>query len=273
MTSKASGDDDIEFRVMLTKIGRRIDEYSLEELKYQCRDIIGVGRLEKVATTQGFFELLEERDEINPDDVEFLLKVLKNVDRIDLYKVVQEYSMTRSNLMTEILPKTDHMADHNNPVAREEMVAKSFPVDPAELRSEQTPNFSMEQLEKGLNNYASPFDTSGDTGGGFHISHGQPRFDHRDSRTVIPAELQHALDFVINTISRGWQSAARHLDVPDAVIDNAEYNWPRDIRRQVGETFRYWARNGPTPSVQSLIAALRHIGRNDLADEIELGQY
>lgn len=226
MANKASGDEDLRFREMLAKIGRRIDDDSLEELKYQCRDVIGPGRLERVNTTQGLFELLEERDEIYMDDVGFLMKILQNVGRIDLHKIVKDYSLSKSH-SSKLEPFepciSSHLESDNAKKVEDTVIQKRG----STLQSNKIAEVTIQNEES--QNCTVPFDTNNDgaqAGGGYAIS----------------PEFQRGLDFVISQISRGWQIAARHLGVPDTVIEDAEYNWPRHIRSQVSETFRYWAR-------------------------------
>lgn len=258
MANKASGDDDLEFREMLAKIGRRIDDDSLEDLKYQCRDIIGPGRLEKVSATQGLFEVLEERDELNMDDVTFLLKILQNVGRIDLYKVVKDYSLSRSrsSMLEPSEPCASSYIESDN--------AKKVDDTQKQDLASQSKKLSDVMIEdKDGQNCTVPFDTNEDNEQRAHCGGGY----------AITPEFQRGLDFVISQISRGWQIAARHLGVPDTVIEDAEYNWPRHIRSQVSETFRYWARNDAAASLQKLIEALRYVRRNDLADRLQSNRF
>lgn len=226
MANKASGDGDLEFREMLAKIGRRVDNESLEDLKYQCRDVIGPGRLERVNTTQGLFELLEERDELNMDDVTFLLKILQNVGRIDLCKVVKDYSSkTDFSKLETIEPHALGYIENDNAKKVEPTHKQEFP-----SHIDQTSNITTQRKE--AQNCTVPFDTNEDRG----------QAPQGGAGYAITPEFQRGLDFVMSQISRGWQIAVRHLGVPDTVIEDAEYNWPRHIRSQVSEAFRYWAR-------------------------------
>lgn len=236
-----SNDASLEFREMLVIIAKRIDEYTLENLKFQCRDVIRPGRLERITAAFDLFNVLEEMDELSYDNIDFLLRVLKNVDRMDLAKLLSKYQerfMDLSNVTkTNFEPKAEaYKTTHH---------------------SEQTQP----------SNLTVPFDTSGTVQQGTGLD-----LHHTDVSVHMPnPQITTAVEFVVSKLSRGWQSAARHLGVPDVIIDNAEENWPRNIRRQIGDTFRFWARNDPSPSSQKLIDAMRRVGRNDIADELQYG--
>lgn len=273
----AAAERQMDFRELIAEVIRRVDDYTLESIKYQCRDRIGPGRLERIDTAQNLFKTLEEMDEINHEEVQFLHRILTNVDRIDLAKLVLKFSekwgLSQATSKAKHAPDVVWAAEDEPPAvignSSTPTGGKVFANEDAKERSKIL--VSSHQEPNPGNNRSVPFATEGYALPRYPVNHGGMEPVRQRVEQPIPAEVSTALEYVISTISRGWQSAARHLGVPDAIIDNAEDNWPRNVRNQIRQAFMHWARNGPDVTVLHLIEAMRHVGRNDIADELEYG--
>ncbi|XP_039248633.1 uncharacterized protein LOC120326413 [Styela clava] len=328
MATKASSDDGMEYREMMAKLAKRIDDGTLEKLKYQCRDLIGPGRLEKVANAQGLFEVLEERDELSCDNLEFLNKILNYVGRLDLCKIITSYTdyiAALNDSVTDLYPTAapfnSNEGDTSVPEHSNTTSSKIFHPDGEKGPQKTDISHGTYSAVNERQNCTRPFDTSSNV-----PQHQQPSSNHNqmtgnrnqsnthqaalrmgnrnqsnthqtdpmmDNRNqsnthqadpmmgnrsqlnpighAIPPQVETALELVISSIARGWQSAARHLGVPDVIIDSAQDNWPRNVRNQIREAFTYWARSDDEASVAKLIEAMRRSGRNDIADDLQYG--
>ena len=80
------------FRFLVNQICHHLDDTSLQELKYQCRSLIGRGKMERIKSLHELFTVLEEIDQISVDNTSFLIKCLENIKRNDLAKLVKRYS-------------------------------------------------------------------------------------------------------------------------------------------------------------------------------------
>lgn len=278
--TKASGDSDMEYRGMMAKIATRIDDESLDELKYQCKDIIGDGKLEMIANPQGLFQVLEERDEVSSDNLTFLCEILKNIGRIDLYKVVKSHQdsvMQQNNSpldsqINSISPdsSTSNMTDFNQSSLPSKVFSQDGKFGPQKAKFSHTTYTGVTEGQ----NCSTPFDTFGEQHHApvYRNEHsGRNQQYHMAPHPAISPDVRNALEMVLGSISRGWESAARHLGVPDVIVDSAQDNWPRNVRNQIRETFEYWARTDTHASVPKLIQAMRKIGRNDIADDLQYG--
>ena len=79
------------FRLKLTKIASQLETENLERLKYLCQDSIPRGDLEKLKTPEQLFLELEQRREIEPNRLQFLICRLENVGRKDLAEELKNY--------------------------------------------------------------------------------------------------------------------------------------------------------------------------------------
>lgn len=81
------------FKHMIVKIGRLVKEEELKTLKFLCKDFIPTKYREKVNSTEGLVELLEERGKVSPRDLVFLKQILLDGlhGRTDIQAVVAEY--------------------------------------------------------------------------------------------------------------------------------------------------------------------------------------
>ena len=79
------------FRLKLTKIASQLETEKLERLKYLCQDSIPLGDLEKLKRPEQLFLELEQRREIAPNRLQFLIDHLENVGRKDLAEDLKNY--------------------------------------------------------------------------------------------------------------------------------------------------------------------------------------
>lgn len=87
---------------MLLDLDKRLRPDELDTLKYLCKDFIPVRRLEVITRALNLWEVLEERDRMGPDSVEFLKTLLKDgTSREDLVKSVTEYEQKTRGIIHE----------------------------------------------------------------------------------------------------------------------------------------------------------------------------
>lgn len=206
-------------------LARVVELHAVESMKFQCRGSIGIGILESVHDLPTLLRLLEEMDEINASDLFYLETVFRNLKRDDLLKITRAYNDTREN-GTFIIPDTQEIFSSDRPPAKK-----------GQLESDSTKEDVMEEemmVEKSRvesNNEARPFTTGRSVATPTAIVNSQ-----------LSGDFARGIELVVNNLSRGWQNAARHLGVPESIIDNAGSNWPRNIRNQIKEAFEYWKR-------------------------------
>ena len=71
----------LNFRRCLSRISNDLSRQDLEELKFSCRDIVPVSRMEKIHTGIDLFAALEERDYLRIDKLDFLVGCLTSINR------------------------------------------------------------------------------------------------------------------------------------------------------------------------------------------------
>lgn len=82
--------DENEFRAMLLSISNQLDQNTLDNLKFLCKDI-GKKKLEKIKKGIDLFECLIERGQIRPDDTELLRSHLEKVGQTVLIEHIDNY--------------------------------------------------------------------------------------------------------------------------------------------------------------------------------------
>nr|CAB3263075.1 uncharacterized protein LOC100187442 [Phallusia mammillata] len=257
------------YRQLVTMIATKIS--SLEELKFQCKDFIGRGRLEKVETALALFELLEERDLASPEDVNFLWKILTNIRRKDLARMVNQYVQIWLNIQPG-----------NNPYSHSQYKMEGIkhvtPDGTGGIHSKAFSGFTNSSQDKRFIDhqpvYAVPFMAVDNTEipQEFVPQRFTPQesfeMQHEDMTSPIPQPLRMLIEYLGDRLTLNWQTVMRNLDIPERVINAAMMNWSHNIRQQIKESLEYWARNGSERSVDAMIIALRRSGRNDLGDMV-----
>ncbi|CAK8693834.1 unnamed protein product [Clavelina lepadiformis] len=246
-----------EFRVLITKISQRLEPDRLPEVKFQCSDHIGRGKMEKIGSFIELFTVLEERDVISFDNVAFLMRCLSNIYRKDLEKLVRQYQNSWSS------PQSPMTSQQNYPQPR----AFSNLTSDGNTRKNLSASKGQTECELSLlevapemkGDMAQPFATSGYV------------LEPIRTRTTrpLPQLTLDMISFVASKLSYNWQATLRFLGITDEIIDSATLNWPQDFRRQIKECLEYWARTGGQVTRDTLIEATRMTGRNDIAEQLD----
>lgn len=84
-----------KFRLKLTEVASELDVEKLDRLKYLCSDSIPARDLEKIKTPEQLFLELEQRKEIEPNSLKFLIDSLQSVGRKDLADDLKSYERKR----------------------------------------------------------------------------------------------------------------------------------------------------------------------------------
>ena len=71
--------DKVRFRRALNRIGNHLSRQNFDDLKFVCKDVVPVARMERVRVATDLFQALEERGKLAVDDLEFLTQVLSTV--------------------------------------------------------------------------------------------------------------------------------------------------------------------------------------------------
>ena len=212
-----SVEKDEAYKLMLDNVGQGLSMEMLESLKYQCLDHIGSGRLEKIKAFDELFLVLEQRDVICAENVDFLILCLENIAQTDLLTVVQQYKDEWLNTDEETLKAYNDLDQGSESKMSKHQSSNS-----------STNNATPSQIQSD----AVPFETDG--------------FAHGDGMLAPAAPLdpshESVIYFVSNRLSADWQMTARHLGISDDAISAAQYNWPRDLRKQIYETFAQFSR-------------------------------
>ena len=82
---------DQNFRTLVTRISQKLHPEALKELKFQCRGLIKQGKLERIKNLLDLFTALEEQDVLHADCTDFLALCLRNINRLDLERLVNQY--------------------------------------------------------------------------------------------------------------------------------------------------------------------------------------
>lgn len=77
-------EDRLMFRRSLNRIASELGRQDLENLKFMCKDVIPVARLEKVRSALDLFVALEERGHLGKDNLEFLANCMATIGRYPL---------------------------------------------------------------------------------------------------------------------------------------------------------------------------------------------
>lgn len=85
-----------KFRLRLTEVASKLDSEKLARLKFLCADSIPAGDLEKISTPEQLFLELEQRKEIAPSSLDFLISRLESVGRKDLADDLKSYECKRT---------------------------------------------------------------------------------------------------------------------------------------------------------------------------------
>ena len=114
----------LNFRRCLSRISNDLSRQDLEELKFSCRDVVPVSRMEKVHTGIELFAALEERDYLRMDKLEFLVGCLTNINRQKLLGYLYsggfhvpgppvKEGLTKEELFTQCLQRiSQHLQAH-----------------------------------------------------------------------------------------------------------------------------------------------------------------
>ncbi|XP_067048477.1 uncharacterized protein [Acropora muricata] len=92
-----------QFRLKLTKVVSELDVENLNRFKYLCSDSIPAGDLEKIKTPEQLLLKLEQRKEIEPNRLKFLIDCLEGVGRKDLADDLRSYDSKRTEGSAEVL--------------------------------------------------------------------------------------------------------------------------------------------------------------------------
>ena len=79
------------YRKLMIYIAHELKVEDLMDMKYMCRDILSVGKLETVTTPLDLIQRLEEVDELGKEKLETLVELLQEAGRNDLKQKVAEY--------------------------------------------------------------------------------------------------------------------------------------------------------------------------------------
>ena len=79
------------FRLKLSEIASKLDEEKFERLKFLCADLIPQGDREKLRNPEQLFLELEQRTEVAPNRLQFLINCLEKVGRKDLADDLKNY--------------------------------------------------------------------------------------------------------------------------------------------------------------------------------------
>ncbi|NXS31921.1 FADD protein, partial [Pomatostomus ruficeps] len=79
------------FLSLLHSIASGLSDTELSAMKFLCRDKIRKGKLETVRSGRELFSILMEQQEIAPDNLEFLKRLLQHIDRGDLVSQVVQF--------------------------------------------------------------------------------------------------------------------------------------------------------------------------------------
>lgn len=69
----------MHFRRALNRIGNHLSRQNFEDLKFVCKDVVSVARMERVRCVLDLFQALEERGRLAVDELEFLAQALETV--------------------------------------------------------------------------------------------------------------------------------------------------------------------------------------------------
>ena len=72
-------DRKVRFRRALNRIGNHLSRQNFEDLKFVCKDVVAVARMERVRCVLDLFQALEERGRLAVNDLEFLAQALETV--------------------------------------------------------------------------------------------------------------------------------------------------------------------------------------------------
>ena len=217
----ATNEKEQAFQVMLQNICQRLDPSSLEAIKYQCRDHIGRGKLEKITNFIELFNVLQERDIVSSDDVMFLVTCLNSVSRKDLIKQVNKYGNTWLSYSTRVSQTSGGFGDVN------------FKTKEGNVGLTKVISSTFNETPDKFDNKALPYVTDG-----FAYPHNAPAHFHHN---MDPAHAS-LIRFISNNLSFNWQSTARYLGVSEEIIAASQFNWPNDVRRQIFETLAEFIR-------------------------------
>lgn len=222
------------YRQLITTVSVKVN--SLDELKFQCHDYIGRGALQKIDTVLRLFEVLEERDMVCVEEVDFLVSILNNIRRKDLVKMVNEY-------IQFWLQRPPTTSNYSYQTYKSDGV-KFVSSDGIDNSSKAFSGFTNSNSTLGLNPVcAVPF-ANEETPElpEMNIMQHQPEIHFEDTNSVIPEPLRTLIEFLSEQLAHNWQTVMRNLYIPERVIQASTANWSHNIRRQVKETLEYWAR-------------------------------
>lgn len=79
------------FKAMLLKLSENLKRDNVAKLTFLCGHKIGRKKCEEIESGIQLFELLIQRAEIGPDSTEYLRKLLDDIGRQDLLKIIDDY--------------------------------------------------------------------------------------------------------------------------------------------------------------------------------------
>uniref|UniRef100_W5KJ31 FAS-associated death domain protein n=1 Tax=Astyanax mexicanus TaxID=7994 RepID=W5KJ31_ASTMX len=107
------------FKAMLLKLSDRLNRDNVLKLIFLCEHKIGKKKCEEVESGIQLFELLIQRTEIGPDSTEYLRKLLNDIGRQDLLKIIDDYEQGSTpddvpdrEELAKINIATDVLAEH-----------------------------------------------------------------------------------------------------------------------------------------------------------------
>ena len=198
-------EQDEAFVRLIYTLCRNLHASSLESLKYHCQDHIGKGKLEKIKTVDEVFKVLEQRDVISSEKVDFLASYLKSISRTDLLGHVDQF-------VNDWL-RSEKVLDEGDPLA-------TYSGKEHELSEQAKESTSAAVVRGGAEkekNSAIPISGLG----------------QQVNREIPSIRL---IEFMANNLTFNWQETVRRLGVPDDIIEVAQYNNPSNIRQQIFDT-------------------------------------
>lgn len=95
----------ISFNALLLKISDQLSESQLAKIKFLCGDMIGKKDMEKIKNGIELFQILSERRKLGPDDMDYLLELLKQIQRQDLVDEVTRFQTCQMSTVNQPDPE------------------------------------------------------------------------------------------------------------------------------------------------------------------------
>jgi len=75
---------DLKFRAQLYRLGEKLTRQDLDNLKFLCRDVIPVARMERVHSATDLWQALSEKGQLTKHDLSFLYTLMSSIDKMNL---------------------------------------------------------------------------------------------------------------------------------------------------------------------------------------------